>query len=259
MFSHPQDPITIVGMRLEVNARRCVDTVHHIVLSELWQESQRKTCLPRHTSPLQHKCLLLPSTNHPRHLYSFWNKSIFQSSSDLPHLSQVRVIFYELWSNIIWRMLALVAFSPLCCLFWGFLEFLWNEHHSWAPPCWHPSSSRTVFPVTHTGRGPNTAPPVLENKKEFKLKYDSKPTFTCCWLNPAFSTDFLGQSVIYSLHLITKKLKEWKKGHYFTFSFFIIWHDALFSLVRKCPHLAAHGWINVCPSNIDSLQFKGDF
>lgn len=123
-------------------------------------------------------------------LIKFWSSTPEQSQSHLPWAVKQNNLKHVGISSILISGLS----------FLGIFEFFWNEHHSWAPSCWHPSSSRTVFPVTHTGRRPNTAPPVLENKRAFKLKYDSNPTFTSCWLNPAFSTDFLGQSVIYSLH-----------------------------------------------------------
>lgn len=195
-----------------------------------------ETCLPRNTSPLQHKCVLLPSTSHPRHPHhqreatflpssfcSSSNKSIFKFKlrSSTPGLSRSHIPWAVKQQLIIWRMLALVASSPPCCLFLVFLSFsgmsITPDHLPVNPqdPSGQSSQWHTLAEVL------TQPPPVLENKRAFKLEYDPNPTFTCCWLNPAFSTDFLGQSVIYSLH--TRKLNEWEKGHYF--AFFFLLHD----------------------------------
>lgn len=104
----------------------------------------------------------------------------------------------------------------------GIFESLGDEQRSWAPLLWHPGSSVTEFcSDTQLATSLTQLPLAPKNKRAFKIEYNSKLTFICCWLNPALPTDILGWGVIYSSH--TEKLKE-MKGNYFAFFFYYtIW------------------------------------
>lgn len=136
-------------MRSEVSVRRCADTVHHIV-TLCCQNSGRNPGgnLPAQTHITSATWMCATAIYQPPKtltspkrgdfsaflLLQLLTQIFFNSSSDLPHLSQVRVTFHELWSNIVWRMLALVASSPLPCVFWDlWVSLEWASLQSTSP------------------------------------------------------------------------------------------------------------------------------
>lgn len=223
-------------MGLEVCLRRCAETIHHIV-TLCCQNSGRNPGgnLPAqiHTTSATQMCATAiyqpPKTLTTPKMGDFSAFLLLQLLTQIYFL--IRVLIFHTWAKSELPSMSCETYnlkdagisSILSSALWflGFLSFsgmaITPKHlpiNPWAPP--------GQFSQWHTlAEVPAQPPPVLENKRAFKLEHDSNQTFTCCWLNPAFSSDLFGQSVIYSLH--TKKLKEWKKGHFFCLFYYMTW------------------------------------